>query len=363
MLRALAAVLRKDLGLFWRTPAVVAVTLLPPVILLLTLLMESAAVGSLPVALVRGGGGAAAARVAQTLRAYPGFRALPLGGPEAGRAFRRLDVAAVITVPSDFSRTLAAGGRPTVRMQVRNFNADYTDDLMRDLPDALSTFRRAGPAARGVVVAERDLQRSDPNFLGFQMVAVLVLLLLQAGIVNAGMAAVQEWQSGTVKELLLAPVPAMAVIGGKLLAGVIAADAVGLVLAGLSLAAGFFGALTPSALISSLVAMTLLGAVGSGIGVGLASALRSFERLGPASMLLSFYLFFLAGGIAAVAYLPPWLRDIARLMPNFYGMDALRGLLLYGSSPHLARDLLVLGLWLVLVLAAGPRLLRRSLSR
>ena len=364
VLRVVLAVLRKDLGLFWRSPAVVAVTLLPPVILLLTLLMESAAVGSLPVALVSQGRGTAAREATQVLAAYPGFRAVRLGPVAAHTAFARLAVAGVLTVPEDYGPTLAAGGRPTVTLQVRNFNADYTNDLVRDLPDALRHLALPGaPRHRGVLVAERDLQPKDANFLGFQMVAVLVLLLLQAGIVNAGMAAVHEWQSGTVKELLMAPAPAMAVIVGKVLAGVVAADLVGIVLGALSMASGFFGSPTPGDLLWSLVAMTLLGAVGSGIGVGLASAMRSFERLGPASMLVSFYLFFLAGGIAAVAFLPAWLRALADLMPNFYGMDALRGLLLYGAAPHLAQDFLVLGLWLVLVLAAGPWLLRRSLGR
>ena len=364
MLRVIFSMLRKDLGLFWRSPAVVAVTLLPPVILLLTLLMESAAVGSLPIAMVRAGQGASAVAAERTLAAYPGFRALPLSPGAAQAAFDRLDVAGVVTVPKDYSRVLAAGGRPTVTLEVRNFNADFTNDLLRDLPDALHGVPMPKtPRSQGVLIAERDLQPKDANFLGFQMVAVLVLLLLQAGIVNAGMAAVHEWQSGTVKELLLAPAPAMAVLIGKVLAGVVAADLVGLVLGGLSLWAGFFGSVTAGNLLLAFFIMTLLSAVGSGIGVGLASAMRSFERLGPASMLVSFYLFFLAGGIAAVAFLPAWLRTIAEVIPNYYGMDALRGLLLYGSAPNLGQDVLVLSVWLLLVLAAGPRLLHRSLSR
>ena len=364
VLRVILSVLRKDLGLFWRSPAVVAVTLLPPIILLLTLLMESAAVGSLPVALVGQGKGASAAQATRTLAAYPGFRAVSLSPAAARAAFDRLEVAGILTVPKNYASTLATGGRPTVHLTVRNFNADFTDDLLRDLPDALAQVPTPGvPRHKGVVIAERDLQGKDAGFLGFQMVAVLVLLLLQAGIVNAGMAAVHEWQSGTVKELLLAPAPAMAILVGKVLAGVVAADVVGVVLGGLSLWAGFFGSVTPGNLLLAFLVMTLLSAVGSGIGVGLASAVRSFERLGPASMLLSFYLFFLAGGIAAVGFLPGWLRAIAEVVPNFYGMDALRGLLLYGSAPNLGQDVGVLGIWLVLVLAAGPRLLHRSLTR
>ncbi len=50
-----------------------------------------------------------------------------------------------------------------------------------------------------MTTSERDLLPRDASFLGFQLLAVLVLLLLQAGIVNAGMAAASEWQSRTVK--------------------------------------------------------------------------------------------------------------------------------------------------------------------
>lgn len=361
-LRAFWAVLRKDIHLFWRSPAVVAVTLLPPLLLLVTLLMEGAAVGSLPVALVDRDGGAAAAQVSHALSAYPGFRAEALGPVSARAAFQQLRVAGVLTIPAGFSRAAAGGRRPAIALRIRNFNADFTNDLRRDLPDALRSVEAASGSA-AVAVRERDLRPADADFLGFQMIAILVLLLLQAGIVNAGMAAVQEWQSGTVKEILLAPAPAMAAIAGKVLAGVVAADLVGLALAGLSLAAGFFRIPTAGQALWALLAMTLLGALGSGIGVGLASALRSFERLGPVSILLSFYLFFLAGGIAAIAFLPGWLRAVARVVPNTYAMDALRGLLLYGAAPGLGTDLAVLAVWTVAVLAAGPWLLRRSLSR
>lgn len=59
---------------------------------------------------------------------------------------------------------------------------------------------------------------------------------------------------------------------------------------------------------------------------------------------MSFYLFFLAGGIAALAYLPAWLRVVARVIPNTYAVHLLRGALLYHSAAGTGGDLLALAL-------------------
>ena len=43
----------------------------------------------------------------------------------------------------------------------------------------------------------------------------------------------------------------------------------------------------------------------------------------PISILLMFYLFFLSGGIAMIAFLPAWVQTIAQFIPTHYGVHAL----------------------------------------
>ncbi|MFZ0216110.1 MAG: ABC transporter permease [Candidatus Dormiibacterota bacterium] len=365
-LAAIWAILRKDLSLSLRRPTVIVVTILPALILLLVLVLQAAAVTSEPVAIVNADPGCGAARSLQrTATAFDGFRTTVESPAAAQQDFRNLQVAAVLSIPSGFCSSLAAGERPALDWQVRNFNADTTNDLERGVGDVVSRFLAsgaAGPNPIHITIDEHDLHAQDAGFVGFQLVAVLVLLLLQAGLINAGLAAAMEWQTRSVKELLLAPVSSLVLVLGKVLAGVVAADVAGTLLAGAAIAAQQLPVPSVADALGALAVMTVLGVFGSALGVAVGAGLRSIERVNPVATVLSFYLFFLAGGIAAAAYFPDWLRIVARLVPNFYGIDALRNTLLYGTTSGLGLDLLVLVLASLVMLAIGVPAMRRGLA-
>lgn len=293
------------------------------------------------------------------------FRTVAEGSPVARRDYADLRVAAVLTIPHGFCAALDSHRKAAVDWQVRNFNADATNDLERGIADVLTRYLAsgaAGPDPVQVTIAEHDLHAYDANFVGFQLVAVLVLLLLQAGLINAGLAAAMEWQTRSVKELLLAPVSAFTLVAGKVLAGVVAADVAGTLLVVAAVAAQQVPVPSPGDAAAALAVMTLLGLFGAALGITLGARLRSAERLNPVSAVISFYLFFLAGGIAAVAYLPDWLRVIARGVPNSYAIDGLRSALLYRSTQGLAPDLLVLAAGSVIMLAVAVPSMRRGLA-
>ncbi len=347
------ALIKKDLAVWIRSPAIMAVTLLPPLALLLVLALQAVAVTSEPVAVVnQDTGGRAAATLVQTAEAFDGFRTQLLSPQAAQAAFADLQVAAVLTIPRGFSADLAAGRRPALVWAVRNFNADSTNDLRRGLPDVVTSFLATGAAGAdpiGITIREQDVHPHDVGLVAFQMVGMLAMLMLLAGLINAGLAAVKEWETGSVKELLISPVSPLSLIAGKVVAGVVAADIAGIVVTGVTIAAGLLTPPTlPQALIA-LAAMTLLATFGAGVGVALAAALRSADRMNPVAINASFYLFFLSGGVVALAYLPPWLRGIARVIPNTYAVAAFRQALLYGSTAGTATDLL----WLAVAAAAG----------
>lgn len=363
---AVWTILRKDLSLAVRRPAVSVVTILPALILMVVLIMQAAAVTAEPVAVVNLDPHCAAAGALQrTATRFDGFRTVVEPAAAAGRDYANLGVSAVLTIPHGFCGALASHQRPVVGWQVRNFNADSTNDLERGMADVLTRYASsgaAGPSPAQVTVQEQDLNARDASFVGFQLVAVLVLLLLQAGLINAGLAAAMEWQTRSVKELLLAPVSALALVAGKVLAGVVAADVAGTLLVVAAISTGQVPVPSPPDAAAALGAMTLLGLFGAALGVTLGARLRSAERLNPISAVLSFYLFFLAGGIAAVAYLPDWLRLIARAVPNSYGIDALRGALLYGTTGGLGSDIAVLTAATAVMLALAVPSMRRSLA-
>lgn len=360
------AIVKKDLAVWVRRPVALIVTVVPALVLVLVLVLQAAAVGSMPVAVVdQDPGGAAASAFVRSTLTFNGFRARVMTAQAAEAAFDRLEVAAVLTVPPGFSAALAAGAHPQVLWQVRNFNLDTTNDLRRGLPDVVAAFLAsggAGPNPVAVSVHETDLHAHEPSLVAYQLVPVLALLLLQAGVVNAGLAAVAEWEKGSVKELLLSPVPPLQVVAGKVAAGLIASLAVGLVAVGAGVGAGLLLPPSPLHAAMALAAMALLACFAAGVGVALAAGLRVQDRVIPVSINLAFYLFFLGGGITALAYLPEWLHGLARVMPLTYATGLLRGALLYGGDTGAPRQLLVLGLFAALGVAAGVPALRRGLE-
>ena len=107
-------------------------------------------------------------------------------------------------------------------LEINNLNLDFTNDLRRSLPAAITDFYSQLPDHEdpiGVQVEESDLRLQDISLLQFQLIPNLVLLLTIAGANNAGLATAREWEDQTIKELLLARIQRGSLIIGKLLAG------------------------------------------------------------------------------------------------------------------------------------------------
>lgn len=360
------AILKKDLMVWTRNPIRVVVTIVPALVLLFILVLQGAAVQGYPVAIVNHDRGAAGLKLQQDAQAYGGFIRTPLlSSEQAQKAYNRLQVAAVLTIPWNFSAGIREGKHPTIRWQIRNFNNDSGNDLRRALPDIINEFLGQGVIGSNPIhiqVAETDLHAKDAGFIPFELIAVLVVLLLQASLVSSGLASVNEWESGSMKELLVSPASSLSIMMGKILAGVVASDLVGFVTVGLAWIGGLVPGLTWDRALLALAIASLLSLFGSGVGVALASALRTTEKTSLSSLLIAFYLFFISGGIAAYAYLPGWVQDLARFVPNTYAVDALRSTLLYGSMSGVLNDIGLLAIAAGGGILMGLPVMRRGLA-
>lgn len=359
-LRAVLAIIGKDLRIFFRRPTTVAVTLVPPIIFLLIILISAGAVGRNPVALVVLNDGPRAHALASVIESSSAFRVRRADPGEAARLLSNLDVAAVVTIPADFDRLFEAHETDPVTIQVNNLNLDFTNDLRRSLPAAITTFY-AQQASNTVAVTmrETDLRTRDINLVQFELVPNLVLLLVVAGIVNGGLGAAGEFEGQTIKELVLSPASRWAIVAGKLFGGWVIAMLVAVVVVALGAALGI---LRPSGWywLTTLGILALIGLASAGLGAAIGARLRTVTKVAPVAINLAIWLFFLSGGIGVAAFLPKWVQAIAAFTPTFYGVHALQMSIFYGSTDQLGRDVAVLGATAVIALAAGSLSLRRS---
>ena len=81
------------------------------------------------------------------------------------------------------------------------------------------------------------------------------------------------------------------------------------------------------------LAVPLVIAAFSGLGLLAAGTTMLVRRMNPVAMVIGSLSFFLSGVLYPVTVLPDWLRAVGRLLPLTHTLAVLRGALLVGASP------------------------------
>ena len=364
------AIVRKDIGVWLRQPATIASIVLPAVSLLVILFFFQQAVGRNPVAIVVHDTGPHAQELVKILSDSNAFKIamITTAQPNAEQALKQLKVAAVITIPSNFDAAFDSHKPDPVTIHINNLNLDFTNDLRRSLPAAITEFYDdknnhnegiSGPIR--IHVKETDSRQQDIELLRFELVPNLVLLLTTAGIINAGAATAREWEDSTIKELLLAPLSKTSLIVGKLLSGWITTLLIAAVVLVIGAASGYLRPEDPIYWLSTVAIVLLIALASAGLGVAIGAAARRFQRVTAIGIPLSIDLFFLSGGITVAAFLPVWLQTTAHFVPTFYGTHALEMAIFYNSSEGLVQDVTVLGVTALAATILGVLSLRKSM--
>lgn len=362
--RAVWAIIKKDLRIWLRQPANMTAMIVPVLGLLLVEALGAAAVGRSPVALVQLDHGPKATQMAQIIHQADVFRLTDASNEnQAEQLLKNLDVVAIITIPPDFSQRVAQGQQAQVQVEVNNLNLDFTNDIRRSVPDAITQFYQAQGAASPVKIGmhESDLRQRDVEIFQYTILPTMIMLVMLSGLVSGGISAAREWESRTAKELLLAPVARATVITGKVLASFITTFGLGL----LVLLLGYIlGWTQPQGLywISTLGTLVLVALFSSALGMALGALLQRMQPVTAISVNAAFYLFFLAGGISVLAFEPEWLQAIAAYIPLTYGNHALEMAIFYSSSDQLGTDVLVLSVSALVAMGLGVLSMRRNIA-
>jgi ABC-2 type transport system permease protein len=361
--RATWVILRKDIRVWLRQPAIMAATIVPPLAFLLVGALGAAAVGRSPVALVNLDRGARGAQMAQSIQGADVFRISSVDQQQAQALLKGVKVVAIITIPVDFTRRFEAQQSAPIDVYVNNLNLDFTNDIRRAVPDAITQFYTAqgsGTPVR-ISVQEMNLRSRDVQLFQYGVIPTIALLLMISGLVNGGLATAREWETRTVKELLLSPAARGAIIAGKVLAGFIITFSLGGLVLLLSDALGWT---QPRGIywLSTLLTIALIALFSAGLGVAIGAALQKIQAVIAISINLALYLYFLAGGIGVLAFEPGWLQDIAAFVPLTYGRHALEMAVFYSSSDRFGVDMTVLAVSALAALLLGVLSLRRGIA-
>ncbi len=178
------------------------------------------------------------------------------------------------------------------------------------------------------------------NYMEFLVPGVIAMSILFTAIFS-GIEIIWDKQFGFLKETLVAPVSRLTIMFGRTLGGATVAVFQGLVVFVLSLLIGF----RPHNFVlwfASLCFMFLIALLFTAFGTAIASLLEDMQGF---QLIMNFVVmptFFLSGALFPLTNLPAFLHIITRINPLTYGVDGLRGTLVYQNVFHLSTDALVL---------------------
>jgi ABC-type multidrug transport system permease subunit len=363
LFRTIWAIFRKDLVVWLRNKRNIFGTIVPPLSFLLVQALGAAAVGRSPVALVTLDQRAKGLQMEQIFHQADVFRITDTTPAQAQKLYTDVQIIAIITIPADFTERVDRHDPSPILVRVNNLNLDFTNDIRRAVPDAITQFYQAQGSQSPILVTmnEQDLRHRDIELFQYGVLPTIILLLTLSGLVTSSIATAREWETRTVKEMLLSPASRTAIIIGKVLAGFVTTFGLGLLIFLLSYLLGWT---QPVGIfwLTSLIIMALVALFSTGLGVALGAALQKIQAVIPISINAAIYLFFLAGGIGVLAFEPLWLQNIAAFIPLTYGVHALEQAVFYSASDQFGRDVLILALCALAALGLGTLSMRRGIA-
>ena len=380
MIRGIWTLARLDLLVWIRTPAALVCAIIPPLGMALLLLVLTLSVGQQPVALVMQAHGPFAKRMHLFITYDTEAYAITETDMQtAKRMLRDQEVAAIIIVPPDFDKLITNGRRANLSLILNNVDIDFADDIRRSVERSVGEFDAPGLddtddnqttqstppiipySPYRIAIIEQDLRQTNVDFLHYQILPVLILLILSVGLVGTALLCAQDVGRGTARYLALVPQTDWILVIGRLLGGFIASL---IVLVPALILCILTGVVSPPIdhwpVLIALFAATSLCA--SGMGATLGALLHDARTVTMAASTLANYLFFLGGGFTTIAFLPTWLQDISAFDPIRYAIDGMRQALFYSTLDGVSIDLVVLVVTALLATAIGSVAVRRSWS-
>ncbi len=206
------------------------------------------------------------------------------------------------------------------------------------------------------------------DFIVFMYPGTIAMTVMGVGFF-ATISTVWDRQFGFLKEVLVAPIPRTAIALGKTAGAATMASIQALILLGLAPIIGI--TLHPARVPLLILYMLMLSFAVSGLGLFVASMMKTTESFGLLVQILIFPMFFLSGAFFPLTAVPTWMAVLSYINPLTYGVDAFRQVILTGDIPretaariflfplHLD-GLFLLGFTTVMVLAAVVAFNKRS---
>jgi ABC-2 type transport system permease protein len=298
---------------------------------------------------------------------------------DAERAMNAHEADAVLRIPSDFSRRLAAGDA-VVQTLVQGSDPTRALAVGRYLQGAVGIWlqkqgeRGATPAGAAgsnnggngggaVTVVDRMWFNAANDSTWYLVPGLIVLIMTLIGTFLTALVMAREWERGTLEALFVTPVRPAEI----LLAKIIPYFCVGLLGLGLCLAAALllFHVPLQGSLVALMAGAMLYMIVSLGIGLLISAVTRNQFLASQIAILASFLpAMMLSGFVFDLRNVPAVVQVVGHALPATYFMELVKTVFLAGDYwPLILKDCAILAGYAIALLFAVARLTRKTLDR
>ncbi|MHB8585707.1 MAG: ABC transporter permease [Thermoplasmatota archaeon] len=286
----------------------------------------------------------------------------------AEKAVKNGDVAAALDFPANFTADASGSVGPPPRaplgahlsLDIDGSNSQIVQAVDRTVLSAIqSTLENRTGGSSPVKLDQRYAYASGAHYIDFFVPGIMTFAALMFTTLIAILAFVSERTSGTLDRMMVAPVRPWEIVLGYAAAFGLVALLQGALLLGTALAVFHVLVAGSIALVALVVGLMALNALF--LGILLSAMARRESQAIQFFPIIAFPTFLLSGIFLPIESLPPWLAQIAWLIPPTYAVEALRDVMLRGwGLEHIGWYVAALVGWAVAFLVAAMLLLRRS---
>jgi ABC-2 type transport system permease protein len=203
-----------------------------------------------------------------------------------------------------------------------------------------------------------------PSYITFMAPGIIGMTILFSSLF-AGVNVIWEKQFGFLKEILVAPIPRVGIVLGKI-AG---SATVSLITALVILIVVVFAGIIPLSALSvfgvsvAVLFMIIISSIFVALGLIIASTINNIDGFNVVINFLVLPVFFLSGALFPLDNVPLWMRILAAIDPLFYAVDGMRGALIGLHTYPLYLDFAAVFAICVLFVAIADVAFRRMQSK
>jgi len=375
MLRAIAAIVKKDLKQAKRDPKFLGPSLIIPFVFLLVYTIMWTSLG--------GGESFACGLVVEDLSPEANDMANILENmvsttnhtwfsierydPEtADELYRNGELIAYILIPEGFGTNISLGQNATAVMFINNVNDDVVKNYVHRFEAAVLLYNQGAvypdfdQSNAPIAIEESFSLAATPSNLEYMAAVAILLSLIACSLASQAMLTATEFETGALQDTLNSPTPRLALVIGRIIAAIPRSFSAILISAPVICFSMNIFPVGNLLILFGILLLTILALVPIGELIGM--KIRNREQALLAAVLITVASFILGGGMAPIGLSPASIRIIMGILPTTHSFALWSRVFFLDTMLGLTTSALyLLGTW-ILMSAVVTHLMKKEVE-